>query len=61
MSGKSIKFDDKKVKKRNFCKIKTAFKIDDIDGNQILVSKGKACGTTKSFKHFIGPLCIMLP
>ena len=37
MTGTSIKLDNKKVKKRDFSKIKKAFKIDDTDVNKKLV------------------------
>ena len=41
MSGNSINFDDKKILKSNFYnnKNKIIFDIDDIDINEILVSK----------------------
>ena len=39
MSGKSISFDDKKIKKINFYKNKKIFNIYDLDVNKILVSK----------------------
>ena len=45
MSGKSINFDDKKVNKSNFYKNKKMFKIEDIDINNILVSKKESYGT----------------
>ena len=69
MSGKSINFDDKKIKKSNFYKNKKIFKIDDTDINKILVSKKESYGTKNSPKYFIGyndddvirPLCIKLP
>ena len=69
MSGKSIIFDDKKIKKSNFYKNKKLFKIDDIDVDKILVSKREPYGTNKSFKFFtkyndnydIRALCIMRP
>ena len=48
MSGKGMKFGDKKVKKTNFY----GNKIDDIDVNEILVSK-KADGKRSSFKYLI--------
>ena len=41
MSGKSVNFGDKKIKKRDFYKNKEVTKIDEIDFNQILVSKEK--------------------
>ena len=44
MGGKSINFEDKKINKRNFCKNKKIFKIDDIDVNKILVSKKESYG-----------------
>ena len=66
MSGKNINFDDKKIKKRNFYKNN---KVDDINVNNILVSKKEPYGTNNLFKCFIGyndsdiiiPLCIRLP
>ena len=69
MSGKSINFEDKKINKSNFYKIKKLFKIDDIDVNKILVSKKGPYGKKSSFKHSIGyndsdgirPLCINFP
>ena len=69
MSGKSINFNDKKTEKRDFCKNKKIFNIDDIDVNKILVSKKEPYGTKNSFKYFIGyndndvirPLCVRLP
>ena len=54
MSGKSITFDDKKVKKSDFYKNKKVIKIDDIDGKKILVSEKEPYGTNKSIKYFIG-------
>ena len=68
MSGKNINFDDKKLKS-HFHKNKKINKIDDINVNNILVSKKEPYGTKNSFKYFIGyndndiirPLCIRLP
>ena len=68
MSGKSIKFGDKKVDNRNFYKNKKLFKMEDIDINKLLVSKKEPYGEN-SFKYFIGyndddgirSLCIKLP
>ena len=39
MSGKNINFNDKKIKKSDFYKNKKLNSIDDIDVNEILVSK----------------------
>ena len=69
MSGKSINFDDKKINKSNFHKIKKLFNLNDIDVNKILVSKRESYGTKNSLKYFIGynddddlrKLCIILP
>ena len=69
MSGKNINFDDKKIKKSDFYKKQKINNIEDIDANNILVSKKEPYGTKRSFKHFIGyndndiirPLCIRLP
>ena len=49
MSGKSINFDNKKIKKK---KKKTS--IDDVDVNKILVSKKEPYGTKNASKYFIG-------
>ena len=69
MSGKSINFNDKKTEKRDFCKNKKIFNIDDIDVNKILVSKKEPYGKNNSLIYFIGyndndvirPLCLRLP
>ena len=69
MSGKNINFDDKKIKKSSFYKNKKINNIEDIDINNILVSKKEPYGTKNSYKYFIGyndndnirPLCIRLP
>ena len=69
MSGKNINFDDKKIKRGSFYKNKKLNNIEDIDVNNILVSKKEPYGTKNSHKYFIGyndndnirPLCIRLP
>ena len=69
MSGKNINFDDKKIKRSSFYKNKKINNIEDIDVNNILVSKKEAYSTKNSLKYFIGyndndnirPLCIRLP
>ena len=69
MSGKNINSDDKKIKRSSFYKNKKINNIDDIDVNNILVSKKELYSTKNSFKYFIGyigndiirPLCIRLP
>ena len=69
MSGKSINFDDKKIKRSSFYKNKKINNIEDIDVNNVLVSKKEPYGTKSSHKYFIGyndndnirPLCIRLP
>ena len=67
MSGKNITFHDKKIRKRTFYKNKKINKTEDIDANNILVSK--KYGNKNLLKYFIGyngndiirPLCIRLP
>ena len=56
MSGNSINFDNKKIKRSDFYKNKNKkiFNIDDIDVNKILVSKKEQYGKNNSFKYFIG-------
>ena len=69
MSGKNITFNDKKIRKITLCKNKTINNIEDIDVNNILVSKKEPYGNKNSFKYFTGyndndvirPLCIKLP
>ena len=69
MSGKNINFNDKKIKKSIFYKNKAINNIEDIDVNNILVSKKEPYGNKNSVKYFIGyndndiirPLCIRLP
>ena len=69
MSGKNINFNDKKIKKSIFHKNKAINNIEDINVNNILVSKKEPYGNKNSFKYFIGyndndiirPLCIRLP
>ena len=69
MSGKSISFDNKNIKKSDFYKNKKLFKIEDIDINKILVSKKESYVTKNAIKYFIGyidnnetkPICIRLP
>ena len=66
MSGKNKKFNDKKIKKSIFYKIKAINNIEDINVNNILVSEKEPYGNKNSFKYFIGyydndiirPLCI---
>ena len=54
MSGKSVKFGNKKSQKSDFYKNKKVIKIDDIDINKILVSKEELYGSKNVFKYFIG-------
>ena len=59
----------KKIEKSTFYKNKTINNIEDIDVNNILVSKKEPYGNKNSVKYFIGyndndiirPLCIRLP
>ena len=69
MSGKNITFNDKKIRKSTFYKNKTLNSIEEIDANNILVSKKESYGNKNLHKYFIGytdndiigPLCIRLP
>ena len=54
MSGNSINFNDKKNKKCDFYKNKRTFNINDIDVNNMLISKKEKYGNYISFKHFNG-------
>ena len=54
MKGKNVNFDNKDIKKRDFYnKSKKIFNIDDIDVNNILVSKKEQYGKYNLFKYFI--------
>ena len=70
MSGLSIIFDDKKIKKNIFYRSRKAFNASDIDVNKIVISKEVVYGTKNSPRHFIGytdeddvigPLLLKLP
>ena len=74
MNGKNMNFDDKKILKSDFYKNKKVFQIDDIDVDQILVSRKEPYGKKKKKKkkkaliYFFGyndngvirPLCLRL-
>ena len=67
MSGKNVNFHDKKIKRSSFYKNKKINNIEDIDVNNILVSKKELYGTKNSYilvyndNDNIRPLCIKLP
>ena len=52
MSGKNINFDDKKINKSNVYRSKKPFVTDDIDVNQMSISKKELYGRKSSFKFF---------
>ena len=55
MSGNTVNFDDKKIKKTDFYnKNKKIFNINVIDVNKKLVSKKDLYGKYNSFQYFIG-------
>ena len=55
MNDKSIKFNNKNIKKSDFYKKnKKIFNISNIDINKILASKKEQYGKHNSFKYFIG-------
>ena len=54
MRGKNIIFNNKKIRKSIFYKNKKINDIEDIDVNNILVSKKESHGNKNSLKHFIG-------
>ena len=54
MSGPSIIFDDKKIKKSIFYRSRKPFNVSDIDVNKIVISKEVVHGTKNSLKHFTG-------
>ena len=69
MSGKNINFDEKKIKRSIFYKNKRIYSTEDIDVNNVLVSKKEPYGNKNYLKYFIGysdndiirPLCIKRP
>ena len=69
ISWKSISFNNEKIRKDDFYKNKKTNDIENINVDNILVSKKEPYGTKNSFKHFIGyndnniirPLRIKLP
>ena len=69
MSRKNINFEDKGIKKSTFYKDKTINTIENIDFNNILISRKEPYGNKNSVKYFIGyndndiirPLYIRLP
>ena len=54
MSGNSINFNNKKIKKSDFYNNKKIFNIDDIDVNKIVVSKKEQYGKHNSFNTLLG-------
>ena len=60
MSGKSINFDDKKISKSNFHKNKKLFNLNDIDANEILVSKKESYVTKNSLNTSLDIMMMML-
>ena len=53
MSGLSIIFDDKNIKKNIFYRSRIVFNLNDIDINRIVISKEVVYGTKNSLKYFI--------
>ena len=60
MSGKSIKFDDKKVNKSNFYKNKKLFSLNETEVNKILVSKKESYCTKISLNTSLDIMVVML-
>ena len=60
MSGKSINFGDKKIKKNNFYKNKKLFNIKDIGVNKILVSEKESNGKKNHLNTSLD-IIIMMP
>ena len=54
MSGPSVNFDDRKIKKKIFYRSRKPFSVSDIDVNKILISKEVVYGTKNSLKYFVG-------
>ena len=60
MSGKNINFDDKKIRKNTFYKNKTINTIENIDVNNILVSKKKHMITKIHLNTLLDTMIIIL-
>ena len=60
MSGKSINFDNKKIKKSEFYKSKKVIQIVDVDVNKILVSKKEPYDKKNMLKYLIDIMIMML-
>ena len=54
MSGPSIVFNDKNIKKNIFYRSRKPFNLNDIDVNRIVISKEVVYETKNSLKYFIG-------
>ena len=54
MSGLSIIFNDKKIKKNIFYRSRKPFDVSDIHVNRIVISKEVKYGAKNSLKYFIG-------
>ena len=54
MTGKNKNFNDKKIRKSIFYKNKAINNIEDINADNLLVSKKESYGKENSFKYFIG-------
>ena len=60
MSGNNINFDGKKNLKSSFYKNKKINNIEDIDVNNILVSKKESYSNKNSLKYFIRLMMMIL-
>ena len=60
MTGNSINFDDKKIKKSDIYKNKKIFNINDIDVNKILVSKKNNMVNIIHLNTLLGIMIMML-
>ena len=60
MSGRSINFDDKRIKKSDFYKNKKVFNLEDIDVTEILDSKKEPHGKKMDLNTLLGIMIMML-
>ena len=60
MSGKSINFSDIKIKKNDFYKNKIINNIEDINADNVLVSKKEPYGTKKIHLNTLLDIMIMI-